>query len=392
MSRRALLGFSGGLDTSYCVLYLRELGYEVDTVTFDVGGLTDEDRTRIADRSRQCGAGHHKTVDLRQELCDRVLTPLIRGGMLKGGNYPYCVGAERGLQAEGLAQRAIAGNYDAVAHGSTGAGNDQVRFDVTLRALLPDGVEILTPVRTLGLSRAETTARLEAAGIPVEAKTTQYSVNSSLWGTTLGGGPVLDPAQDIPEDLRHRVLHPNDCSMESVLAIEFEHGLPVSMNGERMALPDLIEGLNELGELHGIGRDVHTGDTVLGIKGRIVFEAPAAALIHLAHRELTKLTLSKWQLYLREQATALYGMLMHEGLWLDPVLRDIEAYLENEQMAVEGHVTLYLGRGWVELRNIDSPNSRMKGKALYGETTGGWDGRDAEGFAKLFGQSLRRRT
>ncbi len=394
MSRpRVLLAFSGGLDTSFCVLYLRhELGYDVTTITFDCGEISEADRRALAERARECGAVEHVHVDARKDLSERVLVPLIRAGYLKGGNYPYCVGSERGLQAEGVANYAREHGFDAVAHGSTGAGNDQVRFDVTMRALLPEHVQIVTPIRDLGLSREATTRRLVEARIPVAEKTTRYSVNSSLWGTTLGGGAVLDPSQDIPNDLRYKVRPPDQTPTEPrEVRIDFEAGIPTALDGEALELAELIERLDEVGARHGIGRDVHTGDTVFGIKGRVVFEAPAALLIHLAHRELMKLVLSKWQLLQRESLVSLYGMLLHEGLWLEPALRDVEAFLESEQQTVRGHATLLLGRGTVELLNVDSPESRMKGKVRYGETTHGYDGRDAEGFARVMSLSLRSR-
>lgn len=393
MNRRAVLAFSGGLDTSYCVLYLRqELGMEVTSVTFDCGGWTEDDRRRITDRARQCGVAEHRWVDLRSDLCERILKPLIRSGFRKGGNYPFCVSAERGLQAQGLAEAALRGGFDAVCHGSTGAGNDQVRFDVTLRAMLPENVSILTPIRSLSLSREETTRRLEAAGIPVDEKTTVYSINSSLWGTTIGGGPLHDPSQPIPRDVRYGVVDPAEVTLDDEnVTIGFDAGVPVSLNGEPLSMVELLERLHRLGGSHGIGRDIHTGDTALGIKGRIIFEAPAAAIIHLAHRELMKVVLSKHQLAHRDSVVSLWGTLLHDGLWLDPVLRDIEAYLECEQQHVSGEVTLRLGKGTLELVSLDSVHSRMKGRARYGETTAGWDGRDAEGFAKIQSLAFRRR-
>jgi argininosuccinate synthase len=387
---RLLLSFSGGLDTSYCVVYLGER-YEVSTVTFDVGGLDASERAAIEARSAECGASGHRFVDVRQELCERILTPLIRTGFLKGENYPLCVGSERGLQAAHLARIANEEGFQAVAHGCTAAGNDQVRFDVTLRTLLDEGIEILAPIRDLGPSREESAAYLAKVDIHTEKRDTTYSVNTSMWGTTLGGGPLHDPALAIPDDLRHAVKSPSSVTESPRdVSISFEHGVPVAVDGDAMAMPDLIERLNALGAAHGIGRDVHTGDTVLGIKGRIVFEAPAAALIHRAHLELDKLVLSKSQLYLRNHLTPLYGQLLHEGLWLDPVMTDIEAYFEREQRVCEGVVTLKLGAGWCELVSVDATHSRMKGKALYGERGAGWTGRDTDGFSKILSLSVRR--
>lgn len=389
---RLLLSFSGGLDTSWCVVHLsRDKGYDVTTVTFDCGGLDDAERAAIEARAMECGAIEHHLVDLRDDLCQRILTPLIRTGFLKGENYPLCVGSERGLQAAGLAALAREGGFDAVGHGCTAAGNDQVRFDVTLRTLLPEGVAILAPVRDLMLSRDDSTAALAAVGIAVAPKDTKYSVNTSLWGTTIGGGPLHDPALPVPTDVRHRVVAARDVTApDREVAIGFTAGVPTSLDGADMAMPALIEALNELGAAHAIGRDVHTGDTVLGIKGRIVFEAPAAAILHRAHLELDKLILSKQQLFLRNSLLPLYGQLLHEGLWLDPVMKDIEAYFTSEQATIEGVVTVRLGAGTIELVSVDSPNHRMQGKARYGEHGAGWDGRDTAGFAKILGLGLRQ--
>lgn len=387
---RLLLSFSGGLDTSFCVVNLGEK-YEVSTVTFDCGGLDDAERTKIAERSKECGASSHTLVDLRDELCDRILTPLIRTGFLKGENYPLCVGSERGLQAAHLARLANEGGFAAVGHGCTAAGNDQVRFDVTLRTLLNPGIHIEAPIRDLGPSREESADALRQVGIQTEAKTTTYSVNTSLWGTTMGGGPLHDPAKPVPADLRLKVLAASDVTLpDEIVKIGFEGGRPVSIDGVRMGMPALIEALNDRGASHGLGRDVHTGDTVLGIKGRILFEAPAAALIHRAHLELCKLTLSKQQILLRDHLKPTYGQLLHEGFWLDSVMADIEAYFASEQQVVNGEVGLLLGKGTIELVTVDAPQSRMKGRARYGELGAGWDGRDTDGFSKILAIGLRR--
>ncbi len=387
---RLLLSFSGGLDTSFCVVNLGER-YEITTVTFDVGGLDDAERAAIAARSVECGAVAHHLVDLRDALCERILTPLIRTGFLKGENYPLCVGSERGLQAEGLAMMANAGNFDAVGHGCTAAGNDQVRFDVTLRALLKPGIVIEAPIRDQMPTREESAQALRAVGIQVAPKVTTYSVNTSLWGTTMGGGPLHDPSLEVPTDLRYKVKPAAEVVGDDlVVRIGFAGGVPVALNGVPLAMADLIERLNAVGAERGIGRDVHTGDTVLGIKGRIVYEAPAAALIHRAHLEIIKLVLSKHQLHLREHLKPLFGQLLHEGLWLDAVMADVGAYFASEQQVVEGTVALRLGKGTIELVSVDAPHSRMKGKARYGETGAGWTGRDTEGFSKILTLGIRR--
>jgi len=388
-NKRLLLAFSGGLDTSFCVVHLRNQGYDVTTVTMDCGGIDDE-RREIAQRSADCGAVEHRFVDLRQELCDTILTPLIRTGFLKGENYPLCVGSERGLQAAHLARIANEEGFDAVAHGCTAAGNDQVRFDVTLRTLLKPGIEIIAPIRDMGPSREESAAALADFGLYVDPRTTTYSVNSSMWGTTLGGGVLHDPTLDVPDDVRHKVVRPSEVGEDEIVAIGFANGVPVSVNGETKPMPEIIEQLNDLGAAHALGRDVHCGDTVLGIKGRIVFEAPGAKLIHQAHLELTKLILSKWQLNIRNHLLPMFGQLLHEGLWLDPVMRDIEAYFASESALVEGTVRLKLGKGYMELVSVTSPNSRMSGKKLYGEQGAGWDGRDTEGFSKILALGFRK--
>lgn len=389
MSRpRLLLSFSGGLDTSFCVVHLGKT-YEVTTVTFDCGGLDDEERARIAARSAECGAVAHHLLDLRPELCDTILTPLIRTGYLKGENYPLCVGSERGLQAAHLARLANEGGFDAVGHGCTAAGNDQVRFDVTLRALLKPGIRIEAPIRDMGPTREASAAALAEIGIHTPPKLTTFSINTSLWGTTMGGGVLHDPSKDVPHDLRLQVKAAEDVTAAPrEVTIGFVGGKPVSLDGVEMPMFELIERLNALGGEHGLGRDVHCGDTVLGIKGRIVFEAPAAALLHRAHLELCKLSLGKQQLYLRQHLLPLYGQLLHEGFWLDNVMRDIEAYFESEQRVVTGSTTLRLGKGTMELGRIDAPHSRMRGKARYGETGAGWDGRDTDGFSKILSLSV----
>jgi argininosuccinate synthase len=394
MAKRLLLAFSGGLDTSYCVLHLRrDHGYEVHTITFDCGGVDADEQAKIEARSVECGASSHRFVDLRPEMCGTILAPLIRSGFLKGENYPLCVGSERGLQAAHLAKEAIAHGFDAVGHGCTRAGNDQVRFDVTLRAILPESIAIEAPIRDLGPERSELAAQLREAGITVDDRKTLYSINTSLWGTTLGGGPLHDPAQPVPDDVREKVLRPSEVTNpDQDVTISFTGGVPTAVNGEAGPLHALIERLNGIGAAHALGRDVHTGDTVLGIKGRIVFEAPAAFLIHQAHRELSKVVLTKTQLHLRNHLLPMYGQMLHEGFWLDPVMADVDAYFASEQRAADGDVTLRLGKGTSEISRIDTPKSRMRGRARYGERSSGWDGRDAAGFSKILGIYLTQGT
>lgn len=380
-----VLAFSGGLDTSFCVPYLQETYDEpVHTVTVDTGGVTAEDRSAIEARAMDLGAKAHHFVDGCEALYDDHLSYLIKGNVLRGGVYPLCVGPERIVQARGVAEVAQEVGASTVAHGSTGAGNDQVRFDVALQ-VEGDGLEILAPVRSLGLSRAESTAFLEERGVSVPADTTDYSINRGLWGTTVGGNETLTSEQPLPEDAYPDTVPPTEApDSPETLTIAFENGLPTALDGEPMKGVALIETLNEIGGAHGVGRDIHVGDTILGIKGRIGFEAPAAHILITAHRELEKVVLSKWQQVQKEQLGSFYGRLLHEGQYFDPVMRDVEAFLDHTQDVVSGTVTVQLYKGTVKVQGVKSPHSLFDaGTATYGEENALWDGRDAEGFTTL---------
>ncbi len=387
-----VLAFSGGLDTSFCVPYLRETtGAPVHTVTVDTGGFTSEELAAVEARALALGAETHTTVDARAELFDRVLGYLVKGNVLRGGVYPLCVGAERVVQAAALVREAARLGAAAIAHGSTGAGNDQVRFDTALRILttteLDAPVEILAPIRSLGLSRADSTAYLRERGVEVPAKTTAYSVNKGLWGTTIGGGATHTPDGLVPDDAWPDTAHPADApDVPLRIAIGFEQGVPVTLDGEAMEAVALIERLGALGAVHGVGRGVHVGDTILGIKGRVAFEAPAALTLIAAHRELEKLVLTRWQQHHKAHLADVYGMLVHEGQFFDPALRDIEAFLDSSQQRVTGTVTVELFKGAIRVLGAASPFSLFDaGVARYGEGNTLWDGRDAEGFTRLYG-------
>ena len=385
------LAFSGGLDTSFCVPYLREeTGRDVWTVTVDTGGFSDEEKGEIEARSRELGAAGHRLVDVRAELWDRVLQYLVKGNVLRGGVYPLCVGPERVVQAEALADAAREIGATAVAHGSTGAGNDQIRFDGALRLLASD-LEVVTPIRTLALSREDSTAYLEKRGFAVQAGTTDYSVNRGLWGTTIGGKETHETDGVLPEGAWPDTVSPRDAPDEPhVLEIAFESGVPVALGGEALDPVPLVETLNLEGAAHGVGRGVHVGDTILGIKGRIAFEAPGALTLIAAHRELEKLVLTQHQLVQSGVLGEFYGRLVHEGQFFDPVCRDLEAFLDSAQRRVTGTVTVEWYKGAIRVLGATSPHSLFDaGAARYGEDHALWSGRDAEGFAQIYGLQAR---
>lgn len=381
-----VLAFSGGLDTSFCVPYLQETYEEpVHTVTVDTGGVTDEDRAAIEARASELGADTHRFVDAKQRLFDEHLSYLIKGNVLRGGVYPLCVGPERVVQAQAVAELAHEVGATTIAHGSTGAGNDQVRFDVAFQLVGGDDVEVLAPIRQLGLSREASTGYLKERGVSVPSDTTDYSINRGLWGTTIGGQETLTAEKPLPEDAYPDTVPPQEApDAPQTLTVTFEEGRPASLDGKDLPAVELVEALNEIGGEHGVGRDIHVGDTILGIKGRIGFEAPAAHILITAHRELEKVVLSKWQRVQKEEMGSFYGRLMHEGQYFDPVMRDVEAFLDESQNVVTGTVALQLFKGTVRVQGVDSPHSMFDAEtATYGETNALWDGRDAEGFTTL---------
>ena len=382
-----VLAFSGGLDTSFCVPYLKETYNEpVFTVTVNTGGIAKEDEKWLQERSKTLGAEDHLTIDGRGDLFWNHLNYLIKGNVLRGNVYPLCVGPERVTQAQKIVQAAREFNARAVAHGSTGAGNDQVRFDVSLRILASE-MEILTPIRTLGYSRQQSTDYLQERGFDVPAGTTSYSINRGLWGTTIGGRETLGTESPLPEEAYPDTLPPSRCPDQALtIKITFEKGVPTALDGVLMDPVRLIERLNELGGDHGIGRDIHVGDTILGIKGRVGFEAPAASILIKAHHELEKIMLTKWQQYQKAQLSDFYGMLLHEGQYFDPVMRDIEAFLDSSQETVIGTATVQLYKGHLRVLGCESPYSLFDLKvATYGETNTLWDARDARGFTQIYG-------
>ena len=385
-----VVAFSGGLDTSFWVPYLREeYDLPIYTVTVNTGGISEEECAQIEKRALELGSVGHYLVDARDELFERSIQYLIKGNVLRGDVYPLCVGPDRVVQAKALVDMARKLDSKIVAHGSTGAGNDQIRFDIALN-VLGDDLTILTPIRDLGLSREYTTNWLKERGYSVSASTTTYSINTGLWGTTVGGKETLTTEKTLPDEAWPTPSPRNAAEEGERLIIAFENGVPTAINGAAMSPVDLIEALNETGEKHGVGRAIHVGDTIIGIKGRVGFQAAAAAILIPAHRELEKTVLSRWQQYHKAQLGDFYGMMMHEAQYFDPVLRDIEALLDSSQETVTGTVTLSLYKGNVSIEGTTSPFSLFDtGVATYGETNQLWDGRDARGFARILGlQSL----
>jgi argininosuccinate synthase len=374
------LAFSGGLDTSFCVPHLTELGWAVHTVHVDTGGATTAELEAIAQQARAVGAVQHHTVDARQSVFDRFVRYLIQGNVLRGDVYPLSVAAERTQQALSIIETARRLGAAAVAHGSTGAGNDQVRFDIAFRVLAPE-LEIITPIRDLAIRRDQAIAYLEARRLPVPPKAGAYSINRGLWGTTWGGGWTHDTWAGPPSELLNP---PPSAPAPREIVINWAKGIPTSLDGTSLAGPELIRQLGDLGEAYGFGRNIHVGETALGIKGRIGFEAGAALLLIAAHRELEKLVLTKWQSFWKDQLGRFYGDRLHEGHYFDPSLRDIEAFLASSQQRVSGETRVLLAPGRFQVVGTRSPFSMMdRGVATYGEENHLWTGEEARAFSRV---------
>ena len=380
-----VLAFSGGLDTSYCVPWLREtLGRPVVTVTVDTGGLDAAAAAAMAARAHTLGASAHHLVDARRDYFERVLKYLIFGIVRRGGLNPLCEGAEPAVQAQEVALAAARLGSTTIAHGCTGAGNDQVRFEVALRALAPE-VEILAPIRDQPRSRAEEVAYLSERGLPVPAHGAAYSINRGLWGTSIGGRETLRSDGTLPEEAWQLTRGAFERSLEPTRhRVAFTRGVPAAWDGETLEPVALIERIEREAAAYGIGRGIHLGDTILGIKGRVAFEAPAAEVLLTAHRELEKLVLTGRQARVKDTAAATYGELVHEGQLLDPVCRDLEALLESSQQRVTGTVDLLLRPGVLFVEGVSSPFSLMTAtRGVYGEAAGEWTAADAAGFSRL---------
>jgi argininosuccinate synthase len=380
-----LLAFSGGLDTSFCVPWLKDTYKRpVITVCVDTGGIDKAAAQSLAERSKQLGAIEHHLIDARAAYFEQVLKFLIMGNIRRGGLYPLCVGAERVLQAQTIAQMALTLKTTMVAHGCTAAGNDQVRFEVALRTLAPD-LEIIAPVRDRAFKRPEQLKYLEEHKLPIPPFGGAYSVNRGLWGVTIGGKETLTSGGSIPEDAwvlsKDAFSNPKQPERHS---IGFAGGVPVSLDGVTKSAVTIIEELETLAGPFGIGRGIHLGDTVIGTKGRVAFEAPAADVLLTAHRELEKLVLTGKQARIKETVAQPYGDLVHEGQHLDPVCRDIEALLISSQARVTGVVNVLFRPGSVFIEGVTSPYSLMAAsKGVYGEAAGEWTPTDALGYSKM---------
>jgi len=389
-----VLAFSGGLDTSFCVPWLKEeYGREVVTVTVDTGGLDAAAVEDLERRALALGAVEHVRLDCRQRFFDDVIRYLIAGNVTRGNAYPLCVGAERGVQAAALAEVAAERDATTVAHGCTAAGNDQVRFEVALGTLRP-GLTVLAPVRDNNWVREEQQKFLAERSLPVPSKGSAYSINRGLWGVTIGGRETLTSERSLPEDAW--VLSPGafDEPREArTLTIGFERGIPVTLDGKGLPPVELIEALETIAGAHAIGRGIHLGDTVLGTKGRVAFEAPAAITLITAHRELEKLVLSGAQARIKDSVAAVYGDMIHEGRQLDLAARDVEALLASSQRRVTGEVSLLLRPGSLFVTGTTSPHSLLAAtRGVYGESAGEWTAADALGYSRILSLPGRLQT
>ena len=386
--KRVVVAYSGGLDTSYTVMYLaKELGYEVHAVCANTGGFSAEQLRQNEENAYKLGATTYATLDVEQEYYEKSIKYMVYGNVLRNGTYPISVSSERIFQALAIARYAREVEADAIAHGSTGAGNDQVRFDMTFLVAAP-GVEIITLTRDKALTRQEEIDYLNAHGFEADFEKLKYSYNVGLWGTSICGGEILDSKQGLPETAYLKQVTKNG---EEDIELEFENGVLVGVNGERYKDGvKAIQAVEAIAAPYGIGRDMHVGDTIIGIKGRVGFEAAAPMLIIAAHKFLEKFTLSKWQQYWKDQVANWYGMFLHESQYMEPVMRDIEAMLESSQRNVSGKVTMHLRPYMYETVGVDSTNDLVKTKlGEYGEMQKGWTSEEAKGFIKVLSTPLR---
>ena len=386
--KKAILGFSGGLDTTFCALWLhKEQGYEVTSVTVNTGGFSPEELLAIEAHAYRLGVKKHITVDAVNGYYERIIRYLIFGNVLKNNTYPLSVSAERLVQALSIAEVAQQEKADAVVHGSTGAGNDQVRFDMVFQIALP-GVSIITPIRDLKLSREAEIEWLAQNGVVINAEKAAYSINKGLWGTSVGGRETLRSNGMLPEHAWPTQVTKTE---QESIRIRFEKGEPVALNGETYPHPtQLIQALQEIAAPFGIGRDVHIGDTIIGIKGRVGFEAAAPVVLIKAHHALEKHVLTKWQLQWKDTLAQFYGNWLHEGQILDPVMRDIEAFLRQSQEMVTGEVFVELNPYRYMVTGVETVHDLMSPQfGAYGEMNQGWTGEDVKGFTRIFGQQTR---
>ncbi|MDE0535228.1 argininosuccinate synthase [Tenacibaculum sp. L6] len=380
--KKLVIAYSGGLDTSYCAVSLSKQGYEVHAVSVNTGGFSSEEIKKIEHNAYTMGVATYKNINAVTDYYNKVIKYLIFGNVLKNNTYPLSVSAERIIQAIEIVNYAKSIGASYIAHGSTGAGNDQVRFDMIFQTIAPE-IEIITPIRDLQLSRQEEIEYLKSNGIDLSWEKAKYSVNKGLWGTSVGGEETLTSEHPLPE---HAYPSQVTKTVPEQVKLSFVKGELMAINDDEKAPEQNIEQLNALASKFGIGRDIHVGDTIVGIKGRVGFEAAAALITIKAHHLLEKHTLTKWQLQHKEYLASFYGMHLHEGQYLDPVMRDMEAFFTNSQTKVTGDVFVTLKPYHFTLDGIDSPHDLMNAKfGSYGELNKGWTADDAKGFIKLLG-------
>jgi argininosuccinate synthase len=383
MKKKVVLAFSGGLDTSFCCIYLsQDRDLEVHSVIVNTGGFSEEELKQIEQRAYALGVTSHAVVDETLNYYESCIKYLIYGNVLKNATYPLSVSAERVSQATAIANYVKLIGADYVAHGSTGAGNDQVRFDMIFNIMIP-GVEIITPIRDLKLSREAEIEYLNKHGVEYTAEKARYSINKGIWGTSVGGKETLTSNETLPEEAWPTQVTQTE---PRKLELDFEQGELIGINGESLSPVKAIQKLQEIAQPYGIGRDIHVGDTIIGIKGRVGFEAAAPMIIIKAHHTLEKHTLTKWQLSWKDQLSSFYGNWLHEGQFHDPIMRNIEAFLTDTQKTVSGKVFVKLHPYRFEIIGIQSENDLMSNKfGSYGEMNNSWSGEDVKGFSKIFG-------
>lgn len=388
MKKKLVLAYSGGLDTSFCTHYLsNQENYDVHTVIVNTGGFTDSELIALEEKAIKFGAIKHHTIDATDDYYNHCIRFLIYGNVMRNRNYPVSVSSERSFQALKVINYARAHEINTIAHGSTGAGNDQVRFEAIFQVMAPE-IEVIAPIRDLRLSREQEIDYLIKAGLDFNFAKSKYSINQGLWGTSVGGKETLTSALELPDE-----AYPvKDLKQGTeVLEIEFLNGQAVKINGKEFKNPvKLIQYLETIASVYGIGRDVHVGETIIGIKGRVGFQASAAYILINAHYSLEKHVLSKWQQYWKEQLGNWYGMFIHEGLFLEPVMRDIENFLISSQRNVSGKVTVRLRPYSMTVTGVETPKDLMNsGFAKYGEEIGAWTGDDVKGFTKIFSNPMK---
>ncbi|MFT6167458.1 MAG: argininosuccinate synthase [Vicingaceae bacterium] len=386
-NNKIVLAFSGGLDTSYCVKYLKhEKQLEIYSAVVNTGGFSAEELEGIEKKAYSLGVTNHIALEETRAYYDNIIKYLVFGNVLKNNNYPLSVSAERIYQAISLANYAKSIGATAIAHGSTGAGNDQVRFDLIFQLIAPE-LEIITPIRDQQLSRKAEIEYLAQHGVDIDWKKAQYSINKGLWGTSIGGAETLTSHQTLPE-----IAFPSqliDTEMK-IIAIEFNKGEVCGLNGEKMNPVEVIQTIEKIANKYAIGRDVHVGDTIIGIKGRVGFEAAAASIIIKSHHTLEKHTLSKWQLHWKEQLGSWYGMFIHESQYFEPVMRNIETFLEATQSNVSGTVTVELHPYRFVVQGVTSDHDLMTADfGEYGEINKNWSADDVKGFTKILANSMQ---